>query len=152
MPRSFSMWTGLALSTLFTISACSTVPKETSLLEGINTKSLNASAKGAPVRSSSDPICSAFYNNVIEAAVKAEKAKRTNKQLASTGVSLLSVIAGVGPAGSIAANSATRIALSQSGANVSKTVFDPEQSFDKRVIDTARQVNCPITVKAAKAP
>ena len=136
-----------SISAVTLLSACSTVPKTDTLLTGIDMKAAAPATASGTKLAATDPTCKTFYNNVAEAAVDAQKAKRTNKQVASTGVSVLTSVIGLGPVGSIATSSAAQIAIAQSGSDVSTVVFDPEKSFDKRVIQTAETVNCPIRIK-----
>ena len=136
-----------SISALTLVTACSTVPKTDTLMTGIDMKAAAPATAPGTKLAATDPTCKTFYNNVSDAAIEAEKAKRTNKQAASTGVSILTSVIGLGPLGSIATSSAAQIALSQTGSDVSTVVFDPEKSFDKRVIETADKVNCPVRVK-----
>ncbi len=138
----------LSLTTgLMILSACSTVPKTTSLTDGIDfSKSVNK--PGVPL-ASDDPICTAFYRNIIDAAVKSQKAKRSNAQLASTGASVLTSMVGLGPVGSMATSSAARIAINQQISDVSRTEFDPKKKFDRKIIETAKTVGCPVSIKNA---
>lgn len=147
MPRLTSI---LALApAILLIASCSTVPKTTSLTDGVDfSKSVNK--PGVPL-ASDDPICLAFYRNVIDAAVKSQKAKRSNAQFASTGVSVLTSVIGLGPIGSMATSSAARIAINQRISDVSRTEFDPDKKFDRKIIKTAQTVGCPVSVKNAPA-
>lgn len=134
----------IAATAIFALSACSTVPSMNSLTEGIDKDQLGTQKQ---VRVSNDPICMEFYENVITAAEKSAKAKRTNAQMASAGVSLATIASGMGPLGSIATQSAARVLINRNADEVSSTVFDPEDKFDKRIIDAANEVNCPVKIK-----
>ncbi len=136
----------IALSTLAILSACSTVPKMNALTEGLDKDQLGTQKQ---MRVSNDPVCIEFYENVIAAAEKSAKAKRTNAQMASAGVSVASVVAGLGPLGSIATQSAARVLINRAASDVSSTEFDPENKFDARIIEAANEVNCPVKVKGA---
>ena len=133
-----------AVAALTLLSACSTVPKMDSLTDGIDQDKLGTQKQ---MRVSNDPVCIEFYENVIAAAEKSAKAKRSNAQMASAGVSVASIVAGLGPLGSVATQSAARVLISRSANDVSTTVFDPENRFDARIIEAANQVNCPVRVK-----
>lgn len=139
--------TSLTTVTLMAVlSACSTVPKMDSLTEGLDKDKLGAQKQ---MRVSNDPVCIEFYENVIAAAEKSAKAKRSNAQMASAGVSIASVVAGLGPLGSIATQSAARVLVNRSASDVSSTVFDPSNKFDARIIEAANEVNCPVRIKGA---
>lgn len=134
----------IAIATIAVLSACTTVPKMKSLTEGIDADQLGTEKQ---VRVSNDPVCLEFYENVIDAAAKSAKAKRTNAQMASAGVSIASMAAGLGPLGSMATQGAARVLINRSVNDVSSTEFDPENKFDKRIIDAANEVNCPVKIK-----
>jgi len=134
----------LALTTMAMLSACSTVPSMSALTEGIDTKQTGTQKQ---VRVSNDPVCLEFYENVITAAEKSAKAKRTNAQMASAGVSIATIASGLGPLGSIATQSAARVLISRSVNDVSTTELDPENKFDRRIIEAAGEVNCPVKIK-----
>jgi len=119
-------------------------------MDGINTD--KSTPVATSLRASNDPVCSQFYSNVIEAANKSARAKNTNSQFATAGVSIAGAVVGLGPAGAIATNTAARVLLTQTITEVPTTTFDPEERFDKRIIDTAAAVNCPITIKGQKTP
>jgi len=107
---------------------------------------------GATKRSTTDPVCTQFYTNVIEAARKSAKAKRTNSQLAGAGVSIGGALAGIGPVGSVLTNTAARVLISRSVSDVATTEFDPERKFDKPIIETANSLSCPLKVKGQQNP
>lgn len=136
----------ISIPAITLLSACSTVPSAKSLTNGIDSEKI--AAQKTTMRASNDPICTTFYENVIEAANKSAKNKRTNAQLASTGVSIGSVLAGIGPIGSIAAQSAARQLIGRSVSDVSSTSFDPENKFDRAIIESAKEVQCPVKIKA----
>ncbi len=133
-----------AVPALLLISACSTVPSTSALTEGIKKDQISEQSQ---MRVSNDPVCTEFYENVIMAANKSAKAKRTNAKMASTGVSIGTILAGVGPLGSIATRSAASVLINRSVKDVSSTLFDPEQKFDRKVIETADKLQCPVRVK-----
>ena len=136
-----------AVPAIALLSACSTVPSSKSLVSGIDKDKITA--QKTTMRASNDPVCITFYENVIEAANKSAKAKRTNAQMASTGVSIGSVLAGLGPIGSIAAQSATRTLIAGSVSDVSSTSFNPENKFDRAIIESAKEVQCPVKIHGA---
>lgn len=132
------------LPALLLVSACSTVPSSSALTEGIKKDQMT---KQTQMRVSNDPVCTEFYENVIMAANKSAKAKRNNAKLASAGVSIGTILAGVGPLGSIATRSAASVLINRSVSDVSSTQFDPEHKFDRKVIATAQELQCPVQVK-----
>lgn len=138
----------LASSALM-MTACSTVPSSKTLMTGISPAKVATSSAKPNMLLADDPVCESFYENVITAAVKAQKAKSSNKQLASTGVSILTSVVGLGPIGSMATSSAAQIAMNRSPRNVSTTEFDPEKKFDRKVIKTAQGLGCPLRIKNA---
>jgi len=139
-----------SIPALLLISACSTVPSTKSLTDGLTPDKLS---KQSQMRASNDPICTEFYENVIVAANKSAKAKRTNAQMASAGVSVATVLAGVGPLGAMATRSAAGVLIGRSVKDVSSTTFNPENKFDRRIIETAADLQCPVIVKGqATAP
>lgn len=143
----------LSLATLpaiLLISACSTVPSSSSLTEGIKKDQMT---KQSQMRVSNDPVCVEFYENVILAANKSAKAKRNNAKIASAGVSIGTILAGVGPLGSIATRSAASVLIDRSVKDVSSTQFDPEHKFDRKIIKAAEQLQCPVQIRGqATAP
>lgn len=136
----------MTLATITLASACSTVPKMASLTDGIDKTQIGTQKQ---MRVANDPVCVEFYQNVIAAAEKSAKAKRTNSQLASAGVSVASIAAGLGPLGSIATQSTARILINRKANDVSTTVFDPKKKFDARIIEAANAVNCPVSIKGS---
>jgi len=140
----------IAAAALTFISACSTVPKTKSLTDGIDADKIASHKTG--MRASNDPVCTTFYGNVIQAANKSARARRNNAQMASAGASIATTLIGLGPVGSIATSSAARVLINGQIKDVSSTIFDPENKFDKRIIDSAKELNCPVRMKSASTP
>lgn len=138
------------ISSVLVLSACSTVPKSKTLMQGIDVD--KSSSANMTKRSSTDPVCTTFYSNVIEAARKSANAKRTNSQMLGAGVSIGGALAGIGPVGSVITNSAARVLLNRTAKDVSNTEFDPEKKFDKPIIEAADGLQCPIRVKGQATP
>jgi len=144
--KSAPLWLAAAMS-VTVLAACSTVPSSKVLMDGVDVKAAKTLPAGTTMRAQSDPICTQYYTNVFEAARKAAKAKQNNKRFAATGVSIATSMIGLGPVGSVATSGAAQIALAQSPNIVATTQFDPEKSFDKKIIDGANELKCPISVK-----
>lgn len=133
----------LAVPVLFLLSACSTVPSTTSLTEGID---VQKSASPTVLRSKDDPVCEKFYSNIYTAAKDAVEAKRNNADMTRVGAAVAGGFLGIPAGGLIASKTAERIIDSKTN-DVSTQTFDPELKFDRRIIETAVELNCPIKIK-----
>lgn len=133
----------IALSVMTAIG-CSTVPSATKLTQGIDVqKQTSAPSK---MLAKDDPVCKQFYANIYKAASDAVKAKRNNADMARVGASVAGGFLGIPAGGMIASQTAQRI-ISSNTTNISTQAFDPEYKFDRRIIDTAKDLNCPIKIK-----
>ncbi len=137
--------TGLLLLGLALLgTACSTVPSATKLTDGIDLKQSPATS---PMRAKDDPVCEQFYINIRKAANDAVKAKRNNADLARIGsVVALGAIGAPQGSGIVTSHAAQRLIDSKT-RDVSLYTFDPDLKFDRRIIDTAFELKCPITIK-----
>ena len=135
------------------LSACTTLPKSSTLMEGIDPASLqqpDATQKTQP-KLSTDPVCTQFYENAIEYAQAAAKPNSTSKFLTSTGISVLAAVAtnglftGAGGVGQAAARTATSAAVHQ-GGKAAISGLDPKKTAHKNIIDKAEEIGCPVNV------
>lgn len=131
------------ISAVMTTVACSTVPSTTKLTEGIDVQKTSAPTQ---MRTKDDPICEKFYANIYKAASDAVEAKRNNADLARVGASVAGGFLGIPSGGLIASQTASRIIATKT-TDISTQAFDPEYKFDRRIIDTAKDLNCPIKIK-----
>jgi len=131
------------------MSACSTVPNTKDLMFGMDLLPANATTdaatKTAVLKAQDDPVCELFYENVVEAAVTAQKNRSMNAQLVSMGFTLATAFIGVPQVGGLA-DAAGFVAYGDNVFESLKTGFNPEKKFDRKVITTALEIGCPLTI------
>jgi len=144
----------LALAAGF-LTACSTTPPSSTLLNGISAADIAAKPSNVDVnglRAASDPVCQTFYANSVTFAKAASRPSPGGQILAATGISVLASVAtngllgGVGNSvGGIAAQTATS-QLIYSGGNVALSGLNASRTGDKRIIEKAAEINCPVNL------
>lgn len=143
---------GLAASALM-LTACASTPPTRTLLTGIDSTALAKAADTSqtPVlRATTDPVCTQFYANAVDFAKQARQPNVGGQILAATGISALASIAtngllsGIGSqTGRIAAQAATS-QLIYTGGNAALSGLNASNSADKKVIDAAQSLGCPV--------
>ena len=142
--------TSLIVPLLFvSLSACSSVPKSSTLTTGIDKTQLAQNASGT-LRSQSDPICIQFYDNVETYIAAANKPNSGGKFLTSLGLGMAASIAtagiipaGMGRVGQAAASTAVSSTVRQGGGLVLQGI-KPSSATGTKISEAAAEIGCPL--------
>jgi len=146
----------LSLSAAF-LTACASTPPASTLLTGISEADLAAKPANVDVnglRAASDPVCVQFYENSVAFASAAETSGPNpwGQFAAATGISVAAAVLTNGllgdsgnSVGAIAARSATSQAIFI-GGNQALSGLNSSRGADKKIIEQAAKINCPVNV------
>lgn len=133
------------------LSGCSSVPKSSTLMTGIDTTQLSKPAPNT-LRSPTDPVCLDFYANVKTYLAAANKPNKGRNFLTSLGVGVIANVAtagivppGLGRVGQAAAGTAVRTTVRQG----SGLVLDGVKSSSKTgetITAAAADIGCPVSL------
>jgi len=137
------------------MSACSTTPPSSTLLTGISTSDIAAKPANIDVngqRLASDPVCQSFYANAVSFSRAASQPNTGGRILAATGLSVLASVAtngilggvGTGVGGVAAQTAASQLIFT--GGNAALSGLNASRGPDKRIIEKAAEINCPVSV------
>ena len=143
-----SLITSLAFVAL---SACSSVPKSSTLMTGIDTTQL---AKPTPnsLRSPTDPVCVNFYKNVQTYVTAANQPNHGRNFLTSLGVGVIASVAtagivpsGLGTLGQVAAGTAVNTSI-RAGSGMILKGMSAKSKTGKKITEAAEEISCPISL------
>lgn len=131
------------------LSACTTVPKTSTLTSGIDMAQISKPVPGT-MRAETDPVCIQFYQNVNSYVAAANKQKKSGNFLTSLGLGIVASVAtagivpaGLGTVGQAAANTAVNTTIQQGGSMVLKGV-KPGSNIETKLSDAADETGCPL--------
>lgn len=141
----------LVSSLALTLASCASVPSQDQLVSGIDQTKLAQTT--TTKRLASDPVCTDFYSNIAEFQKSAQSNTGTKNFLSSLGLSVASAVlvgqvvpSGISSTtGRLAAYSAAGAVASQGNRMVLRELRSSKRA-DKKIIDVADQLGCPVTV------
>ena len=138
---------------IVTLSACSSVPKSSTLLTGIDTTQLEKPAADT-LRSETDPVCVNFYENVQTYIAAANKPNSGGNFLTSLGIGIVASVAtagivpaGLGTVGQTAANMAVHSTI-RHGSGMVLQGIKPDSKIGERIFEAADEIGCPVAIGA----
>jgi len=133
------------------LSACSSVPKSSTLMTGIDTTQLSKPAPNT-LRAATDPVCVSFYDNVETYVAAANQPNKGRNFLTSLGVGVLASVAtagivpsGLGSVGQAAASTAVSTTVRQGSGMVMQGIKENSKTGEK-IADAAAEIGCPISL------
>lgn len=133
------------------LSACSTVPKSSTLLTGIDKTQLSQTTPNT-LRAASDPVCISFYDNVKTYVAAANKPAKGRNFMTALGIGVVASVAtagivpsGLGTVGQIAANRAVNTTIHQGSGMVLKGI-EASSVPGKKISEAAAEIGCPLSL------
>ena len=143
-----SLMTSLACVAL---CACSSVPKNSTLMTGIDTTQLSKPTPNS-LRSPTDPVCVNFYKNVQTYATAANKPNHGRNFLTSLGVGVIASVAtagivpsGLGTLGQVAAGTAVSSSI-RAGSGMVLRGMSSKSKAGEKITQAAADISCPISL------
>lgn len=133
------------------LSACSSVPKSSTLMTGIDKTQLTQSAPGTS-RTATDPVCIRFYDNVKTYVAAANKPNHGRNFLTSLGVGVIAsaatagiVPSGLGTVGRVAASQAVNATV-YAGSGMVLRGIKANSGQGTKISEAAAEIGCPISL------
>ena len=133
------------------LCACSSVPKSSTLMTGIDKTQLTQTTAGA-LRAPTDPVCVNFYDNVQTYVAAANKPNPGRNLLTSLGVGVLASVAtaglvpsGLGTVGRVAASQAVNTTVYQ-GSGMVLRGMKANSGPGAKISEAAAEIGCPISL------
>lgn len=143
------------LVSLFTLSlvSCASVPQQSELMTGIDSSKISQGV--VTKRTTTDPVCVNFYNNVNEFQKQAQKSQNGNNFMSSLGLNVLVSVAtaglvpaGIGSQAGRAAAYAAAGSVTSQGKRIAIRELNSSDRADAKIIESAEQLGCPVAVSA----
>jgi len=135
---------------LVSVSACSTMPKSSTLMAGIDETQLSQIAPNT-LRGASDPVCVNFYKNAQQFIAEANKPNPGRNFLTNLGVSVLAGVAtagvvpsGLSTVGQMAASQAVSSTVSQ-GSGLVLQGMKQNSGATAKITEAAAEIGCPVS-------
>lgn len=145
--------TAISSLILLSLTACSSVPKSSTLTAGIDKTQLTAIAPDT-LRAATDPVCVSFYDNAKTFIAEANKPNPGGNFMKNLGVSVLAgvvtgglVPTGLGSVGQLAANQAVASSVTQ-GSGLVLQGMSANSTATKKITSAAAEIGCPVSVTA----